>query len=202
MKTLQNYIKSIETPKPLKLNLKEIILLIDVTYWGLNFGVVVFKDAISKKFIWWNFIEHKEKIKDYVLGFLWYLEQGYVIKVVVAADGFKGLTKILYPIPFQICQIHIQRNIQTKLIKKPKSLVSKELLELSRKLTKLNKESFVKELENWQEKHKDFLNEKSINDSGRLIYAHQRLRSAYYSLKRNLAYLYYILEHKILTKLQ
>ncbi len=55
MKTLQNYIKSIETPKPLKLNLKEIILLIDVTYWGLNFGVVVFKDAISKKFIWWNF---------------------------------------------------------------------------------------------------------------------------------------------------
>lgn len=70
MKTLQNYIKSIETPKPSKLNLKEIILLIDVTYWGLNFGVVVFKDAISKKFIWWNFIEHKEKIKDYALGFL------------------------------------------------------------------------------------------------------------------------------------
>lgn len=88
MKTLQNYIKSIETPKPSKLNLKEIILLIDVTYQGLNFGVVIFKDAISKKFIWWNFIKRKEKIKDYALGFLWCLEQGYVIKAVVA-DGCK-----------------------------------------------------------------------------------------------------------------
>lgn len=30
----------------------------------------------------------------------------------------------------------------------------------------------------------------AVNDSGRLIYTHQRLRSAHYSLKRNLAYLF------------
>ena len=41
-------IKKLETAEPKKLNLKEIILLIDAAYWGLNFGVVVFKDAILK----------------------------------------------------------------------------------------------------------------------------------------------------------
>ncbi|MCI6695359.1 MAG: hypothetical protein MSH30_04870 [Campylobacter sp.] len=101
----------------------------------------------------------------------------------MVADGFKGLAKILYPIPFQICQVHIQRSIQTKLTKKPKSLAGIELLELSKKLTHLSKQSFIKELEAWQEKHKEFLNEKSVNDSGRLTYTHQRLRSAHYALK-------------------
>ena len=42
VKTLKNYIKSLEIAKPTRLNLKEIILLIDATYWGTSFGVVVF----------------------------------------------------------------------------------------------------------------------------------------------------------------
>ena len=41
VKTLKNYIKSLEIAKPTRLNLKEIILLIDATYWGVSFGVVV-----------------------------------------------------------------------------------------------------------------------------------------------------------------
>ena len=41
VKTLKNYIKSLEIAKPTRLNLKEIILLIDATYWGTSFGVVV-----------------------------------------------------------------------------------------------------------------------------------------------------------------
>ncbi|MCI6177518.1 MAG: hypothetical protein SPH77_04325 [Campylobacter sp.] len=56
--------KLIEITKPLKLN--QIMLLIDATYWGLNFGVIVFKDAISKKFIWWHFIN--QKLEDYEMG--------------------------------------------------------------------------------------------------------------------------------------
>ena len=70
----------------MKLELKEIILLIDATYWGTSLGVAVLKDAISKKFIWWHFIERKEILADYKLGFEWCLEQGYTIKAIVA-DG-------------------------------------------------------------------------------------------------------------------
>lgn len=133
--------------------------MVDATYWGTGFGVVVFKDAISKKFIWWHFIERKEILADYKLGFEWCLEQGYIIKAIVA-DGLKGLAKKITPIPFQICQVHIQRTIQTKLTKKPKSIAGMELLELSKKLTLLDKESFIKELELWHKKHREFLNEK------------------------------------------
>nr|WP_321432495.1 hypothetical protein [uncultured Campylobacter sp.] len=39
---------------------------------------------------------------------------------------------------------------------------------------------------NWQEKHKDFLNEKSIDDNGGI----HIVRLAYYTFKRNLAYLF------------
>nr|WP_321435584.1 hypothetical protein [uncultured Campylobacter sp.] len=61
--------------------------------------MMVFKDAISKKFIWWHFIERKEILADYKLGFEWCLNNGYIIKAVVA-DGLKGLAKTFTP--FQI----------------------------------------------------------------------------------------------------
>ena len=188
--TIQRALKSIDIAKPTKPeNIKEVILLVDATYWGTGFGVVVFKDAISKKFIWWHFVERTELLDDYKLGLKWCLNNGYIIKAIVA-DGLKGLAKIIKQAPFQICQVHIQRTIQTKLTKKPKSAAGVELLELSKRLTMLSKESFIKELDLWQEKHKEFLNEKSIDDSGRLRYTHRILRSAHYTLKRNIAYLF------------
>ena len=132
-KRLRNRVFTIEIAKPQKVeNLKEIILLIDTTYWGKDFGVVVFKDAISGKFIWWHFINAKEKLEHYELGFEWCRKQGYIIKGVVS-DGFKGLAKIIIPTPFGICQVHIQRAVMKKLTRKPPSVPSskKAPLELS-----------------------------------------------------------------------
>ena len=117
------------------------------------------------------------------------MEQGYIIKAVVG-DGFKGLAKIIAPIPFGICQFHMLRAVITKLTKKPKSIASKELLALSKELTELSKESFVNKLNAWQEKHKDFLNEKSIDENGKWRYTHARLRSANHTLNRNLEFLF------------
>lgn len=54
------------------------------------------------------------------MGFKWCLEQGYIIKGVVS-DGFKGLTKSLRSVPFQICEVHIQRAVMKKLTRKPPS---------------------------------------------------------------------------------
>ena len=65
-----------------------------------------------------------------------------------------------------------------------------ELLALSKELFKLSKDKFKAELESWQEKHKDFLNEKTIDDNGKWRYTHARVRSAHYTFKRNLAYLF------------
>ena len=122
----------------------------------------MFKDAISGKFIWWHFINRKEKLEYYELGFEWCRKQGYIIKG-VASDGFKGLAKSLRPVPFQICGVHIQRAVMKKLTRKPpsgpsskKSTAGAELLALSKELFKLSKDKFKAEPQNWQEKHKDF----------------------------------------------
>ena len=149
----------------------------------------MFKDAISGRFIWWHFINAKEKLEHYELGFEWCRKQGYIIKGVVS-DGFKGLAKMLYSTHFQICQVHIQRAVMKKLTRKPKSTAGAELLALSKDLFKLSKDKFKAELESWQEKHKDFLNEKTIDESGKWRYTHAKVRSAYYTFKRNLAYLF------------
>ena len=67
---------------------------------ALNFGVVVFKDAISKSlFGGILYIERKEILAVYKLGFECCLNNGYMIKAVVA-DGLKGLAKTFTP--FQI----------------------------------------------------------------------------------------------------
>ena len=65
-----------------------------------------------------------------------------------------------------------------------------ELLALSKELFKLSKDKFKAGLENWQERHKDFLNEKTIDDNGKWRYTHTKVRSAYRTFKRNLAYLF------------
>jgi len=35
---------------------KDVVVLMDTTYWGRNFGVLVFKDAHRKKILWRKFV--------------------------------------------------------------------------------------------------------------------------------------------------
>lgn len=68
---------------------------------------------------------------------------------------------------------------------------SKELLSISRIMTKTDKDSFIGMLEQWHSKWKTFISERSVDTkSGKSYYTHKRLRSAYLSLKRNMNYLW------------
>ena len=54
-----------------------------------------------------------------------------------------------------------------------------------------NRLQFESALNGWFERHKSFLNERSLHvKTGKSHYTHKRLRSAYNSLKRNLNYLF------------
>ena len=64
------------------------------------------------------------------------------------------------------------------------------MLELSKLLTKTDKESFIGVFNQWQIKWEAFLKERSIDKTGKSRYTHQRLRSAYLSLKRNMKWLW------------
>lgn len=66
-----------------------------------------------------------------------------------------------------------------------------ELERITLTLTKANIKQFEQQLNKWYIKYKFFLNERTINiETGKSHYAHKKLRSAYFSLKRNLPYLF------------
>lgn len=93
-----------------------------------------------------------------------------------------------------MCQFHQIAIIRRYLTTKPKHLASQELLALTKTLTTTNQEVFANNLATWHDKHKDYLNERTVNDDGKSWYTHKRLRSAYHSLQRNLPYLFVCLQ--------
>ena len=68
----------------------------------------------------------------------------------------------------------------------PRLPVAKELKSLAHQITRSSRLDFEKSLEKWEQKWKDFLQEKPYGEDGKWHFTHRRTRSAFYSLKRNL----------------
>ena len=64
--------------------------------------------------------------------------------------------------------------------------MAKELKSLAHQITRSSRLDFEKSLEKWEQKWKDFLQEKPYGEDGKWHFTHRRTRSAFYSLKRNL----------------
>lgn len=175
---------------------KDVTILLDTTYWGRDFGLMVIKDALRNKILWRKYVRH-ETIADYMEGIEWLRSHGFRIYGAVR-DGLKGLFKALHPIPVQMCQVHQQRIVRTYLTSKPEleaSMelleLSMELLELSKSMTSTDKDSFIGAFNTWYERWKQFMSERSIDKTtGKKRYTHRRLRSAYLSIKRNMPFLW------------
>lgn len=161
----------------------------DTTYWGRNFGLMVIKDALRNKILWRKYVR-RETIADYLEGIRWLESQGFRIYGIVC-DGLRGLFLALSPYRVQMCQVHQQRIVRTYLTSSPDLEASIELLELSKKLTRYDKDNFCDELERWHERWAVFLAERSVDSrTGKKRFTHRKLRSAYLSLKRNMPWLW------------
>ena len=126
---------------------KDVVILIDTTYWGHNHGLMVIKDAIRGKILWHKHVRH-ETVALYMQGIEWLQKNGFKIYGVVC-DGLKGLFNALSDYNVQMCQVHQQRIIQRYLTQKPELPASIELLELSKQLTATNKDSFIGAFNDW-----------------------------------------------------
>ena len=168
---------------------REIVLLMDATYWGRNFGVIIMKDSIIGDVLWYKFIKKKETMADYKEGVDWLNARGFTILAIVC-DGLKGLRTMFSEYKFQLCQFHQVMTVKTKLTLHPKLEASQELLELSRLMCHTDKETFVGAFEQWEKKWDAFLKERSEDANGKSHYVHKELRSAYLSLKRNMPWLW------------
>lgn len=177
-------ISSNNLPKP-----QSIVIIADVTFFERSYGVVVIREPNLKKNIYWK--EVSTETPDIYWQARNQIErQDFTLKGVVI-DGKRGVKEVFMDLPVQMCQFHQVAIINRYLTRKPKLDAGKDLRKIALILTNSAEKEFTVLLNNWYEKWKDFLQEKSFNlETQRLHYTHKRLRSAYRSLKTNLPYLF------------
>lgn len=187
--TIKRRISQVKVDFDLVLYPCHIVGLMDATYWGRNWGLLVIKDAVSGKVLWRKYIK-QERLTDYKEG-VDYLERlGFVFDGIVC-DGLKGMFQQFVQYKVQMCQFHQVAIIRRYITNSPKLEAGKELKQLSKLLTKTDKDSFLSTFDYWYKKWADFLKERTIDPvTGKSRYVHKKLRSAYLSLKRNLPNLF------------
>ena len=165
-----------------------ITLLMDTTYFGHDFGIIVFRSWTTKETLC-TMIVHHETIDQYKDTVRKIQEAGWNIQAIVC-DGKRGLLGWFGNIPTQMCQFHQVAIVLRATTKRPKTEANKELKHLAHLLTKTDKETFTYELEQYYKRWWDYLKQKTLLSSGRTVYTHKKTRSAHFSLMRNLQYLF------------
>ncbi|MGC9331704.1 MAG: IS256 family transposase, variant Zn-binding type [Bacteroidales bacterium] len=168
---------------------REIIVLMDTTYRGHNFGVMLIKDNITKANLLKYYVK-TETVALYKRGIQELLVQGFIIKAIVC-DGIRGLLTLFEKIPVQMCQFHQAAIIRRYITKSPRMPAAIEHKEITAMIKQTDKESFEGALKDWYDKWKTFLNERTKNEeTGKSFYTHKRLRSTYRSLNTNIKWFF------------
>jgi hypothetical protein len=187
--TIKRRISQVNVSVGIDLAPMRIVGLMDATYWGRNWGLLVIKDARSGKVLWRKYI-NQERLSDYKEGVDYLEGLGFIFDGIVC-DGLKGMFQQFSNYKVQMCQFHQVAIIRRYITNNPKLEAGIELKQLSRMLTKTDRESFVGAFELWYQKWSEFLKERSIDPvTGKSRYVHKKLRSAFLSIKRNLPYLF------------
>lgn len=186
---IKKQIALVEVPLQ-SVNPQSVVIIVDSTFYRRIFGIMTVRVPKLKKNIYWREIGN-EKIEDYLKTRIDIEKQGWTIKAVVL-DGRPGARKVFEDIPIQMCQFHQKQIINRKLTMRPKLPASIELRELTNTLTLTDEKTFSQKLDRWYECWSAFLKEKTFNpiNPRKWEYTHKRVRSAYYSLKTNLPYLF------------
>lgn len=176
-------------PTPPAITPREMVAVMDCTFFERTSGYLVVRDPHQKENVYWSEIE-RETSEEYQCARDTLESQGFVILAVVA-DGKPGIKGVYEDLPIQMCQFHQKLIITRYLTMRPKLEAGKELRKLVHGLCDADEECFALELEAWHGKWREFLNERTVNpETNRKSFTHRRLRSAYRSLKTNLPYLF------------
>lgn len=174
---------------------RSVVIQMDTTYWGRDFGLMVVKDAYRNKILWRKYVRY-ETTAGYLEGVGWLREHGFRIYGVVI-DGLRGLAEALRAYPVQHCQFHQMMTVRHYLTGNPDIETSRELLSLVSSMTRMDKESFIGAFDEWYVKYKDILNER-VQDRRMKTppYMRPRLRSAYLSIRRNMKRLWTFYDYR------
>jgi len=100
----------------------------DTTYWGRNFGVMLFKDAYTYENLYKQYVKYETNAL-YLKGIKHLIKKGFKINAIVC-DGRKGLINTFKDIPVQMCQYHQTAIIRRYITRKPRMQASIELKEI------------------------------------------------------------------------
>jgi hypothetical protein len=183
---------AVVSPKQIKAG--NVVVVMDTTYFGRVFGVMVFRCSERRKNLLWKFLPY-ETIAEYIAGIEKLIDDGWNVLGIVC-DARRGLVQAFPKIPVQMCQFHQVMIVLRYITRKPKLEAGKELKDLMLLLTQTDEASFRYWLTSWHEKWNDFLSEKTVDPvTQRWHFKHKRLRSAYRSLETNLPWLFTFEHH-------
>ena len=111
----------------------------------------------------------------------------------------KAIEKIFPNSKIQRCLTHIKRQIRNNISNKPQSNCLKDLKRLITFKNFKNKEKFIQNFNDWNKKHANFLNERTINWN-KSRYTHKKLRSSKPHIKNAIPYMFYYLEDENIKK--
>jgi len=181
-----------------QINPSIITIVADATFYGKKsdrLGTLVFKDVLADKIVACKHID-TETANDYRQLVEELTEQGFVIQG-VTIDGKRGVAKAFGDIPVQMCHFHQVAIIKRYLTSRPKLEASIELLKICRRIPTTTQARFTDALTQWHDKHKVFLNEKTLNPTTlKYVSTHAKLVAAYRSLTTSLPYLFAYKNHK------
>lgn len=170
------------TPRP-------VVLVADAMFFGRYWGVIVMRDPHRRENLYWDVIM-TESPSVYQQGAARLSRQGFVIQALVI-DGRKGVREAFPGIPIQMCQFHQIKIVTRYLTMQPKLEAGQALRAVALTLARSTEQDFASLLNDWHLRWSEFMKERTVDpETRRWHYTHRRLRSAYFSLQRNLPYLF------------
>lgn len=161
---------------------------LDATHFGWDYGLILALGSNGIPSYFHLFEGHETKL-DYEAA-IYSLNHHLKLSIrAVVIDIMPGLKNSLEELGLavQYCQFHQVAIVRRYLTNNPRLEPNKELKAITLSLKNSTRRQFGTLLDEWHFKHVEWLNEKEINqETGRSRYSHQRTRSAYLSLVRNL----------------
>jgi hypothetical protein len=172
---------------------RPVVVVMDVTYFG-SWGVLVVIDpsadvaAGENMVLYYGFLDGTERTVHYEVALDTLEGLGYTV-LGATIDGRRGVRELLQSrnIPVQYCQFHQAQTITRCLTRRPYLVESRSLRSIALDLTITTRAHMAVRLQAWYAVNKIWLKQKEPFEER---YAHPRTRRAYFSLKRNLPYLF------------
>lgn len=184
-RTIKNHLNTYRIKEKIH-NPRKIHLIVDGTYFGeriedTTWCVVVGRCQYTKENLWWGFCD-SETTSIYRQMRADLESLGYEI-LSITGDGFGGIRQAFSDIPFQMCQVHMERLVIKGTTKNPQTEAGVVLLALARTLKDTDSHTFRVRMKTFFDTYHTFLNEKTIHPiSGESSYTHEGIVLAFKSL--------------------